>query len=266
MTDTGNVIVERPPEPPPSIRVTPVITEPKVLGQNPDLTADYIFCNTLQVSGQLIQAGTPTGPLVVGSVQAASYIQFYGPDIGNGYTQSMQIQLKSDPIYQQTAFWITNNEQWQPCLVYMFPSDTANTAKLICMNSNAAMVSGGASRFIAFGSDGINAGAVGGAGLSDLRLYTGANSTQGSGYYGWSIAADGMFLPRNSGSEDIGNTTYPAYVRNIYCNGAIRTGGKAGAAIDGDVNNPTDGMLRFDSTNNRLYIRIGGTWRYATLT
>jgi hypothetical protein len=32
------------------------------------------------------------------------------------------------------------------------------------------------------------------------------------------------------------------------------------------VTPPTDGMLRIDTTNNRLYVRIGGVWRYATLT
>lgn len=66
------------------------------------------------------------------------------------------------------------------------------------------------------------------------------------------------------GGLDIG---YGPYIpRNIFAAGALSTGVKAGAAADGDVSNPSDGMLRVDSTNNRLYVRVNGVWKYAQLT
>jgi len=84
-------------------------------------------------------------------------------------------------------------------------------------------------------------------------------------YNYWVIqSADHAFKPYTNGTVDCG--TSALQIRNVFAAGALKTGGKAGVAVDGDVNTPTDGMLRYDSTNNRLYIRIGGTWRYATLT
>jgi hypothetical protein len=42
---------------------------------------------------------------------------------------------------------------------------------------------------------------------------------------------------------------------------------KAGAPADGDFSRtPPNGTLALDTTNNRLYVRDGGTWRYAALT
>jgi len=265
--DTGNLIVAIPPQLPPiNVEITPQILEPLVGGQNPDFTADAIFCNNLTVKNAIIQGGGGSlGPIIVGSTSVASYIQFYGPDVGNGYTQSMQIQLKYDPVYLQTALWITNNESFQPCLVYMFPSDTSNACLLIAMFSNSGMQAGGGnSSFISFGTSGVTAGKTGTAGQPALRLWTGATSTQGGGFYGWQIDPLGHWQARNDGTQDMGQSGSAA--RNVFASGAVKTGGKAGVAIDADVNTPTDGMLRFDSTNNRLYVRIGGTWRYAALT
>jgi len=54
--------------------------------------------------------------------------------------------------------------------------------------------------------------------------------------------------------------------RNGFFAGAVATGVKAGAAIDGDITNPTDGMIRIDSTNGRIYVRYSGAWHYAALT
>jgi hypothetical protein len=79
----------------------------------------------------------------------------------------------------------------------------------------------------------------------------------------WWMDAAGIKAATDN-TYDIGDPTHRP--RNGFFAGAVATGGKAGAAVDGDVTTPTDGMLRFDSTNNRLYIRISGTWRYAALT
>lgn len=41
---------------------------------------------------------------------------------------------------------------------------------------------------------------------------------------------------------------------------------KAGAVSDSDFPYPQNGLMGLDTTNHRLYVREGGTWRYATLT
>lgn len=42
---------------------------------------------------------------------------------------------------------------------------------------------------------------------------------------------------------------------------------KAGIPVDGDFNVAAeDGLLVVDTTNNRLYVRSGGAWKYAALT
>jgi hypothetical protein len=81
----------------------------------------------------------------------------------------------------------------------------------------------------------------------------------------WQIPAAGHLLAVADNTYDIGaaGATRP---RNLFVGGAVATGVKAGAPVDADVNTPTDGMLRVDTTNHRLYVRDGGTWRYATLT
>jgi hypothetical protein len=78
----------------------------------------------------------------------------------------------------------------------------------------------------------------------------------------------GSLEPITDNAVDIGGNSggVARRPRNVYVAGALATGGKAGVAVDGDVINPVDGMLRFDSTNNRLYCRVAGVWRYAALT
>lgn len=42
---------------------------------------------------------------------------------------------------------------------------------------------------------------------------------------------------------------------------------KAGVPADGDyATTPRDGTLVVDSANNRLYVRVGGAWKYTALT
>ncbi len=81
----------------------------------------------------------------------------------------------------------------------------------------------------------------------------------------WDIVASGHLLAGTDNVYDIGasGATRP---RNVYIAGAVTTGVKAGAAIDADVISPTDGMIRLDSTNNRIYVRVNGLWKYAALT
>ena len=48
----------------------------------------------------------------------------------------------------------------------------------------------------------------------------------------------------------------------------LQTATKSGAPTDSDIPSgfPTAGALIVDTTNNRLYVKVTGGWRYATLT
>jgi hypothetical protein len=41
---------------------------------------------------------------------------------------------------------------------------------------------------------------------------------------------------------------------------------KAGIPVDADFDAPKSGLIAVDTTNRRLYVRVGATWRYAPLT
>jgi hypothetical protein len=100
---------------------------------------------------------------------------------------------------------------------------------------------------------------------TNLSVYAGTGGNLnlgGNGNTQWLMQTAGL-LPAADNTYDIGGANR---CRNVLASGAVATGGKAGAALDGDVTNAADGMLRYDSTNLRLYVRIGGTWRYAALT
>ena len=105
-----------------------------------------------------------------------------------------------------------------------------------------------------------------------LDLTTTANNTSlrlgaGSSSVYWQInpAISGSLLTISDNAVDLGRVGANR-PRNGFFAGAVCTGVKAGATVDADVSNPTDGMIRVDSTNNRAYFRVGGTWKYAALT
>lgn len=52
----------------------------------------------------------------------------------------------------------------------------------------------------------------------------------------------------------------------FYAAGGLVTPSGSAAAGDGLFTNPTDGLFWGDSLNNRLWIRLGGVWKYAALT
>ena len=54
----------------------------------------------------------------------------------------------------------------------------------------------------------------------------------------------------------------------VYGENGIGTGVTAAGAVSDDdfPATPDDGMMGVDTTNDRLYIRVGGTWMYAALT
>lgn len=48
--------------------------------------------------------------------------------------------------------------------------------------------------------------------------------------------------------------------------GGVVTKTKAGAPTDADFINPVDGLIAVDTTNSKIYVRIGGAWKSVTLT
>jgi hypothetical protein len=80
----------------------------------------------------------------------------------------------------------------------------------------------------------------------------------------WYLIGAGHLWAAANNAYDVGASGF--LPRNVFCGGALATGVKAGVAADADVNTPTDGMLRVDSTNGRLYVRVNSTWKYAALT
>lgn len=52
----------------------------------------------------------------------------------------------------------------------------------------------------------------------------------------------------------------------LSCPDGVATKTKAGAPTDADFTTPVDGLLAVDTTNSKLYIRIGGVWKAITLT
>jgi len=88
----------------------------------------------------------------------------------------------------------------------------------------------------------------------------------------WGINTNGHLLPAANNAFDIGGSGGTAGIRhlfvgsNIYVSGAMANRTKAGVPSDGDVVSASDGMCVLDTTDNRIYFRSGGVWRYATLT
>jgi hypothetical protein len=69
------------------------------------------------------------------------------------------------------------------------------------------------------------------------------------------------------------NMKYPTVnpAADLDVNGQAFTNGvstfvKAGIPVDGDFTFYESGMIAVDSTNNRLYVRVGSTWKYTGLT
>jgi hypothetical protein len=53
---------------------------------------------------------------------------------------------------------------------------------------------------------------------------------------------------------------------NTIVAGGLQLKTKSGALADGDFTSPADGFIAIDTTNSKLYARIGGTWKSVTLT
>lgn len=89
---------------------------------------------------------------------------------------------------------------------------------------------------------------------------------QSANVFRWRVdGSTGSFIAHADNSFDIGaaGATRP---RNLFVAGAICPKVKAGVPVDGDFTNPTDGMICIDSTDSKIYVRIGGLWKGALLS
>jgi hypothetical protein len=105
----------------------------------------------------------------------------------------------------------------------------------------------------------IHIGTIGTGSTGNLDFYT-SNTAR------WRVqGSSGHLLALTDNTFDIGlsggNRT-----RNIYLTGGLGLMVKAGAVVDGDFTTPVDGFTAVDSTNSKLWVRIGGTWKSVVLT
>lgn len=77
------------------------------------------------------------------------------------------------------------------------------------------------------------------------------------------LTGGGVFRPRLGHTNDLGDANH--VWKNVYAESVVLLL-KAGAPSDSDFTTPTNGQMALDTTNHRLYIRDGGSWRYAALT
>lgn len=75
----------------------------------------------------------------------------------------------------------------------------------------------------------------------------------------------GMISDTATGTVKSGNRQLDKNEATLFPNG-VGTRVKAGIPADADFVSPADGIGVVDSTNNRIYFRVGGTWKYAALT
>jgi hypothetical protein len=74
----------------------------------------------------------------------------------------------------------------------------------------------------------------------------------------------------NAWSKELLNLTEAGRL-SVYGNirssvGSVKAKVKAGAPSDADFPEAEDGLVVADTTNNRIWVRVGGVWRYAALT
>lgn len=81
------------------------------------------------------------------------------------------------------------------------------------------------------------------------------------GAVSWGVrGSSSAFVAVNDGTNDIGESTQ-LRPRNGYFTGGVAVKVKAGTPADADFTNPVDGMLATDSTGNKIWVRLSGTWK-----
>lgn len=84
--------------------VTPQIGEPTLAGENPDLTADYIFCNNLWVKNVLIQGNAPGTVIAPADRLWARAIRNTSATVPSNPTGTSTLLLDNG--------WVVENSNW----------------------------------------------------------------------------------------------------------------------------------------------------------
>lgn len=88
---------------------------------------------------------------------------------------------------------------------------------------------------------------------------TGSNNAR------WQMQSAGHFIAATDNAYDIG-ASGASRPRNVFVAGGLCLKVKAGVPADADFTNPTDGMTCIDSTDSKIYARIGGAWKSVVLS
>jgi hypothetical protein len=225
-----------------------------------------LFCNDDAVNNVfrnrviLPQAGAPAfgilgatnatrEPLV--GVNANSVLVLQTDDTGDGVGlylgASRDVRLVRDGV--AGVLGLRNTGQAQLLRLYDTYTDVNNWSRL-----EIGSVSG-EQRILsnALGAPAIQHLKIGTIGAAHLYFRT-------SGTDRWLVHSGGALLAQVDATYDIG-AAGASRPRNGYFSGGVAVFDKAGAPVDGDFASPVNGMIAADHTNNKLWVRLGGTWK-----
>lgn len=111
------------------------------------------------------------------------------------------------------------------------------------------------------------------AGMASGKYYVNSENAGNTAVYDTSGPVKRGERTKLINSADLGSSSPGTVYSDIYMNtgGVNARGGlhiftKAGAITDGDFDVATDGLVGVDTSNNRFYVRHGGSWHYSALT
>jgi hypothetical protein len=137
--------------------------------------------------------------------------------------------------FMYNTFTDASNGEW-----LQFGWDGANNRVIIKTSNNGTGILRGI-HILGGGGNGL------GVGLTDPALDN------------WSLNG-GNFLCTSDSSGDIGSSGANR-PRNVFVASSLVSKVKAGTPTDADVTNAADGMMVLDSTNSKVWVRLGGAWK-----
>lgn len=215
------------------------LTSTVATGTAPLTVTSTTQVNNLNVS-QLIGATWAAPGAIGGTTPAAG--TFTPLTLGSGATQVI-LQCDTHDILSQR-----NGANAQTLLLYNTFTDLSNYER-------GSVGWSGSTFTITTGNLGTGSArnmSVGPSGAANLFLAT-AGTTR------WTVTSAALQTGLDN-TYDIG-TAGAVRPRNIFVAGGVGLKVKAGALVDGDFTNPTDGFLAADSTNSKLWVRLGGVWK-----
>jgi len=114
---------------------------------------------------------------------------------------------------------------------------------------------------LAYGSGILSRDSANGADVLLIGLYTsGSINSVLLGQSASSVRSVHTY-PQADNLFDLGSAVSAVRWRNVFVSSAVCFKVKTGTPVDADVNTPTDGMMVLDSTANKIWVRLGGTWK-----